>query len=158
MTELGKLLDKDALEHDAGPRARAKIEVPERWAKEGALVAITLPKVLTCARCDGGGCDGCGRSGALRAPGNERARVVRVRLPGPLGDGVALRLAEPFGRASRIAQLWIEVRPAKEASPSVKWLNAPQEKRPILRTMVLAMSLLVALIAAVLALITWAKR
>jgi hypothetical protein len=158
LSELGKLLDKDALEQDSGPRARAKIEVPERWAKEGARIAITLPKVLTCARCDGGGCDGCGRSGALRAPGNERSRVVRVRLPGPLGDGVAMRIADPFGRASRISQLWIEVRPAKEASPWVKWLDAPSVKRPILQTMVLALSLLVALIAGVLALMTWARR
>lgn len=158
MTQLGKLLDKDALDTDGGTRARAKIEVPIAWAAESALIEVLLPRTLPCARCDGGGCDGCGRSGALRGPAAEGARAVRVRLPRSLGDGVAMRIADPFGRASTIAQLWIEVRPARAPSHSVRRLSAPPpERRRILPRMVLALTILVALLGAVLALLTWAR-
>jgi hypothetical protein len=158
VSALGRVLDKDALDGDGGARARAKIEVPVAWAAEAALVEVRLPRALACARCDGGGCDGCGRSGALRGPAAEDARAVRVRLPKALGDGVAMRIAEPFGRASSITQLWIEVRPARAPSASVRRISAAApEPRRILPRMVMAMSLLVALIGGVLALLTWAR-
>ena len=157
MSALGRVLDKGALDGDDGARARAKIEVPAAWAAESALVEVRLPRTLPCARCDGGGCDGCGRSGALRGPADDGSRAVRVRLPKAIGDGVAMRIAEPFGRASSIAQLWIEVRPARAPSASVRRVATAPERRRILPRMVLAMSVLVALVAGVLALITWAR-
>jgi hypothetical protein len=81
-----------------------------------------------------------------------------VRLPVALGDGVALRIAEPFGRGGAITQLWIEVRPAAAASASVRRLSDPARERPrILQRMVLGLSLVVLLLGAVLALLTWAR-
>lgn len=157
MSALGRVLDREALDGDEGARARAKIEVPAAWAAESALVEVRLPRTLACARCDGGGCDGCGRSGALRGPADDGSRAVRVRLPKSLGDGVAMRIAEPFGQGSSIAQLWIEVRPAPAPSSSVRRIAAAPEPRRILPRMVLAMSLLVALLGGVLALLTWAR-
>jgi len=159
VSQLGKLLDREALEADGGPRARAKITVPAAWADGASLIEIALPRALECARCDGGGCDGCGRSGALRGPANDDARVVRVRLPKGLGDGVALRLAEPFGRASRIAQLWLEVRPGEAPARSVRRLSqGAGERRRVLPRMVVAMTVLVAVLGGALALLTWAQR
>ncbi|MEZ4294610.1 MAG: hypothetical protein R3B70_06515 [Polyangiaceae bacterium] len=158
MTELGRLVDKAALDADDGPRARAKVTVPASWGSEGALIEVTLPRTLECARCDGGGCDACGRSGALRGPGAERARVVRVRLPKAMGDGVAMRLGKPFGKASKIAQLWLEVRPGKAASASVRKLSrVPRVRRRILPRLVLALTVAVVIIGAALAVITWLR-
>lgn len=159
MSELGKLLDKDALDNDGGGRARASISVPPSWCDDSALIEVTLPRTLPCARCGGGGCDGCGRSGALRGPKHEHARRVRVRLPQNLGDGVAMRLADPFGRAGAIAQLWIEVRPADEPSPTVRRLSPQKrERRRILPRMVAGLGLVVALLVAVLVAMTLARR
>lgn len=159
MSELGKLLDKEALESCEGARARAKISVPPAWCDESALVEVALPRTLMCARCDGGGCDGCNRSGALRGPSDDAARRVRVRLPQNLGDGVAMRLADPFGKSGAIAQIWIEVRPAAEPSSIVRRIGAPKpERRRILPRMVAALGILAALLVAVLTLMTLARR
>ncbi len=159
MSELGKLLDKEALDNDGGGRARASISVPPRWCDDSALVEVTLPRTLVCARCEGGGCDACGRSGALRGPKHERARRVRVRLPQNLGDGVAMRIADPFGRGAPITQLWIEVRPADSPSPTVRRLTPEKrERRRILPRMVAGLGLVVALLAAVLVAMTLARR
>jgi hypothetical protein len=159
VSALGKLLDRDALDAEPGPRARAKITIPAGWADGASLVEVTLPRALECARCDGGGCDGCERSGALRGPAGDADRVVRVRLPKGLGEGVAMRLAEPFGKASPIAQLWLEVRPGDPATRTARRLpGGARERRRILPRMVLAMTLLVAILGGALALITWAQR
>lgn len=125
MTHLARLLDPGALDADEGPHARARITVPVSWA--AALVEVALPRVMECARCDGGGCDGCARSGALRGPEGEAARVVRVRLPDGLGEGVMLRLSHPFGRLSVITQLRLEVRPGEAAPGSVRRLPTPAD-------------------------------
>jgi hypothetical protein len=159
LTELGRLLDKVALENDGRPRAKTAIHVPAAWARETALVEVALPRTLACARCGGGGCDGCGRSGALHGPASAAARRVRVRLPEALGDGVAMRIADPFGRASPIVQLWIEVRPASAPSASVRRISGkPQERRRILPRMVLGLLLVVTLLAGVLVLLTWLRK
>ena len=68
-----------------------------------------------------------------------------------------MRLADPFGRAAPIAQVWIEVRPAAEPSAIVRRIGGPKPpKVRILPRMVAALFLLVTLLAVVLALLTWA--
>ena len=82
-SSLGRVVDPGALDLSAGPRARLSVEVPEAWLAEGADVAVTAPARLVCARCDGGGCDGCARSGALRSPEGARLRAsFPPRAPG----------------------------------------------------------------------------
>jgi hypothetical protein len=158
VSQLGKLLDPEALDADVGPRARVKITVPAGWADGASLVEVALPRALECARCEGGGCDGCGRSGALRGPASEAERIVRVQLPRGLGEGVALRLAQPFGRSSPIAQLWLEVRPGVAAASSVRRIpRAGPERRPVMPRMVLATAVLAAIVGGALALLTWAR-
>ena len=62
------------LRRPPGPPPRRR---PRRLARRGRRPRITAPARLACARCDGGGCDACARSGALRSPADAGDRVVR---------------------------------------------------------------------------------
>ena len=110
---LGQVVDPEALDRSTGPRGRVKIEVPPGVMASGGEVLVPIAARVACARCDGGGCDGCGRSGALRAPEDAEARVVRITLPEGGGAGV-LRLVHPFGDDAAIEQLWVEITEAAE--------------------------------------------
>jgi len=71
------------------------IEVPAAWFEVGATLQISLPRLLSCARCDGGGCDVCGRRGAFDQTtgiANEVAVVLPVQ---PRGSSTAVRLRLP---------------------------------------------------------------
>lgn len=114
-TALGRVLDPGALDADEGPRGRLSIELPVAWLEGGVEVDVEVPLRLTCARCDGGGCDGCGKSGALRLA-DLPSRTVRVALPRGAGEGVALRLARPLGDEAGLDQLLLEIRPGPVAS------------------------------------------
>jgi hypothetical protein len=78
------------------------LRVKQKWLEEGAAIQFQVPRNLTCAACDGGGCDTCGRSGAisLRARG-EPGEVLTVTLPrcdASSGNaGVVLRIPEQGG-------------------------------------------------------------
>ncbi len=92
---LGKITAPER-EGPSGPDVMHRIEVPEAWFEEGAHLEIELPQRLVCARCEGGGCDACGRAGAitLYSP-DEEPLVVRVGLPkAPPGGAVVLRIPE----------------------------------------------------------------
>src|SRR3954470_9555242 len=100
---LGRVLDPRALDEGTGPRGRVQITVPAAWLAAGCRIEILVPRRVPCARCDGGGCDACGKSGVLRAPDDEAERRLEITLPGTQNEAVALRLADPFG-AGRIDQ------------------------------------------------------
>src|SRR6185295_11928044 len=57
------------------------IEVPQDWFLVGATLQIALPRLLSCARCDGGGCDACERRGAFEQQAAGIASEVAVVLP-----------------------------------------------------------------------------
>ena len=120
---LGRLLDPRALDEGTGPRGRVQITVPAAWLTEGCRIEILAPRRLSCARCDAGGCDACGKSGVLRAPDAEASRRLEITLPGTPGVAVALRLADPFGPGV-VDQLIVEIR-AGEASLGVTRLPEP---------------------------------
>lgn len=120
---LGRVLDPRALDEGTGARGRVQIEVPAAWLAEGCRLEILAPRRLPCARCDGGGCDACGKSGVLRAPDAEADRRLEITLPGTPGEAVALRLADPFG-SGLVEQLIVEIR-AGAASSGVTRLAAP---------------------------------
>jgi hypothetical protein len=78
-----------------GPDVLHNVEVPIEWLEEGASVSIVLPRLLNCARCEGGGCDVCGRKGAFeqaaegpvivslpRQQAGAAPSALRLRLPG----------------------------------------------------------------------------
>src|SRR6185295_10212812 len=69
------------LDEPRGPDVACSIEVPENWFWVGATLQIALPRLLSCARCDGGGCDACERRGAFEQAAAGTAREVAVVLP-----------------------------------------------------------------------------
>ena len=72
------------------------IEVPAAWFEVGATLQISLPRLLSCARCDGGGCDACGRRGAFEQHSSGIANEVAIVLPiQPAGSSTAVRLRLP---------------------------------------------------------------
>jgi hypothetical protein len=123
-SSLGRVLDPGALDASTGPRARLAVEVPAAWLAEGAELLVTAPARLPCARCDGGGCDACARSGALRAPESPDARVVRASIP-PTPRPVALRIPHPFGPDHAIEQLLLELRAGAAPSACVTRVPPP---------------------------------
>jgi hypothetical protein len=58
------------------------VRVARSWLEAGDTVELTLPRNLHCAECDGGGCDRCGRAGAVSLWSREEpAAVLEVTLP-----------------------------------------------------------------------------
>ncbi len=118
-SSLGRVLDPSALDACAGARARLRVEVPASWLAEGAVLRVTAPARLACARCDGGGCDACARSGALRAPTVAAERTLFASLsPGHEG-ALTLRIPRPFGPDHDIQQLLLDVSVAEASSSCV---------------------------------------
>lgn len=72
-----------------------------QWLAEGAAIEFELPRNLSCAACDGGGCDACGRSGAVTLRGRgEPAEVVQLTLPSSTSEpssSLVLRIPEHGG-------------------------------------------------------------
>lgn len=126
MNRLAKVLDTEELA-SARVVAKLRVEVAVAWA--GREVSVTVPRRLVCSSCDGGGCDACGRSGALRLPESDGPRTILVVLPPSLGEGVALRLARPFEDAE-IDVLLLEVVPAERSSPSCQLVPREEAHRP----------------------------
>ena len=57
------------------------------WIDRGATIEFEVPRNLTCAECDGGGCDLCARSGALTVrERTDPGEVVKVTLPQPSAE------------------------------------------------------------------------
>lgn len=126
---LSRVLDPSALDACDKPRGRLVIEVPRGWA--GAVIEVVIPARVACARCDGGGCDGCGRRGGHRVPGEHATRLVRVRLPAAIEGGVVLRILRPFGEdGAGIAQLLLEARAGDAASVGVTWCEPAAPEAP----------------------------
>lgn len=120
MSELARILDPDELDRAEGPRGRMTIEVPSAWLIEGATLEVTAPTRLACARCEGGGCDSCGRSGAIRPNVADDARTFRLALPSNAAERVLVRLVRPLGAEAGLEQLTVEVRSSSEATPGCR--------------------------------------
>jgi hypothetical protein len=94
--------------------------------KQGALVALDLPRHLVCAACDGGGCDTCDRSGGvtLRERGAP-ADVLELALPrGHHHEAFVIRLPErgglaPEGSGLPRGHLLLRVEPSAETDATV---------------------------------------
>jgi hypothetical protein len=118
VSELARLLDPSDLDRAEGPRGRITVAVPAIWLAAGATVELSVPSRLVCAGCEGGGCDACGRSGAIRLRLEEEAeRTFRFALPRTESERLLVRLVRPLGDDAGLEQLSVEVRAAPEASP-----------------------------------------
>jgi hypothetical protein len=116
--ELARVTDVAALDAQRGPVARLIISVPAPWTTQATRLVVDAPAVLPCERCQGGGCDSCGRSGAHRAPADPAEREVHLTLPTGIEGGTLVRVPRPF-EASAIQQLIVEVRVAAAPSEGV---------------------------------------
>src|SRR5688572_32745298 len=80
------------LDEPRGPDVLHGVEVPMEWLEQGASVSIVLPRLLSCARCEGGGCDVCARKGAFEISTEAPIVVSLPRQPGAAPSAVRLRL------------------------------------------------------------------
>jgi hypothetical protein len=153
--QLARVTDPKALDSADGQRAKLAIKVPPNWLEEGASLEVTTPKLLSCHRCDGGGCDSCERSGALSAPRKAELRRIKLAIPPrALNKGaLQIRLVDPFDD-SDIHQLFVQVRTAAEPSRGVKRIEegALAETSELLNTQQLLLR--VAIIIAVVVVLT----
>ncbi len=117
---LARVTDVDALDAHQGTCARLKITVPADWAR--ATVELSVPRLLSCDRCGGGGCDRCARSGALSAPNDAHQRRLRLTLPAQVDRTSLIRLPVPF-EDPHIEQLIVEVHIGPEPSDGVRRLR-----------------------------------
>lgn len=88
---------------DRGPDVKHRVQVLTAWVEREATVELELPRHLACARCDGGGCDACGGSGAITLRGRkDPAELITVTLPRAASDGrgTVVRIPELGGPAS----------------------------------------------------------
>jgi len=121
---LGKVTgDLDAAR---GPDVELLITVERAWF--GGKVSVSLPRNLNCAACSGGGCDRCGRAGALSLwARGEPAREVQLVLPElpSLDQDVCLRVPgegateEGEGAALGPGHLLLRVRPGSSTDQGV---------------------------------------
>src|SRR5687768_2457120 len=93
-----------AVEGPRGPDVLHRVRVRRDWLTVGEVVELELPRNLACAGCGGGGCDTCGRSGAITLrKRSEPAEVVEITLPArrsdelPESHGLTLRIPEQGG-------------------------------------------------------------
>ncbi len=149
--ELARVANPEALAKE--PDARICVQIARAWVSADAPLdlVITAPRRLSCARCEGGGCDACARSGVLRAPEDEAARKVSARIPAATLQDLALRIPHPFGMEHAIQQVIVEIRFAEEASPNVARVQARPRSKRLPLAFILVLLALAALLAAVLA-------
>ena len=119
-----------------------RVKVRREWLVVGEVVEVELPRNLACAGCGGGGCDACGRSGAITLrQRDEPAEVVEVTLPARPGDdlpdsrGITLRIPElgglpPLDSELPRGVLLLTVIPSPEPDPNIKLLRGVPSKRP----------------------------
>jgi hypothetical protein len=119
-----------------------RVKVLRDWLSRGEVIELELPRNLACAACGGGGCDRCGRSGAITLrKRDEPAEVVEVTLPVRSNDdlpdsrGITLRIPEQGGLPEHGSDLprgllLLTVVPSPEPDPTIKLLHGIPSKRP----------------------------
>ena len=113
---LGTVVDRDAVGRAEGAHVSVSIVVPPSWAERGATVTVVAKERVVCARCDGGGCDGCEKSGAVRRPREAEARTFSLVLPVNMVAPSAVRVPWPFGERSPVGLAVCVVRLGEAAS------------------------------------------
>jgi hypothetical protein len=131
-----------AIEGPRGPDVLHRAKVRREWLLAGEVVELELPRNVTCAACGGGGCDTCGRSGAITLRSrDEPAEVVEVTLPRRSADevpdsrGITLRIPEQGGLPEQGSELprgvlLLTVVPSDVADASVRLLRGLPSKKP----------------------------
>jgi hypothetical protein len=142
---LARVADPAALDRATGPQAKLELQVPASWIVDGCALEVAVPKLINCARCDGGGCDSCGRRGALRAPAEQQRRTIQVSLPGDHTTAVQLRLVDPFVD-SEIEQLLVCLHPGSPTTAGVRRIERDRQLAPTSRASWIRPALMVAVV------------
>jgi hypothetical protein len=122
-----------AIDGPRGPDVRHRVKVRREWLVVGEVIELELPRNVTCATCGGGGCDACGRSGAITLRSrSEPAEVVEVT---PDSRGITLRIPEQGGLPAEGSDLprgvlLLTVIPSDAADASVRRLSGQPSKKP----------------------------
>ncbi len=127
------------LDHPRGPDVVHRIRVPQAWLESGEVVEFELPRNLSCAACDGGGCDSCERSGAITLRDrHELPELLQVTLPARKSEangearGVVIRIPEQGGLPPEHGEvlprgfLLLRVELAETADPGVTRVPEPE--------------------------------
>lgn len=142
MSEVLARVKSRAVEGPRGPDVLHRVKVRRDWLLKGELVELELPRNLACASCGGGGCDACGRSGAITLrQRDEPPEVVEITLPvrpadeEPDSRGITLRIPEQGGLPERGSDLprgvlLLTLVPSSEADANVRLLRVPS-RRPV---------------------------
>lgn len=123
---LARVLDPADLDGLRGPDGALVVTVPAAWLDEGARIRVRVPRLVTCAACDGGGCGRCGLSGALttreRGAAEQQAELTLPRGT-PNEGGACLRLPRLGGESEEEevprGHLLLVVRPGASADVGV---------------------------------------
>ena len=133
---LGRVTTR-TLDVPRGPDVVHRIRVPRAWLEAGEVVEFELPRNLSCAACDGGGCDICERSGAVTLRGrHELAELLSVTLPARKTEeasearGIVIRIPEQGGLPAQGLSLprgllLLRVELAEIADPGVSLVHPP---------------------------------
>jgi hypothetical protein len=150
METLARVVDKDAIEGATGPAACTSVRVPREWLARGDVIELVVPTRLACARCEGGGCDQCNRSGGVRIEGDEAARRIRVGLP-KRGEGGAfsIRLLQPLGDGAMLDVLVVEILAADAPSENCARVQTKEVRARSLRPVVMIGVIVLAALAAI---------
>lgn len=104
MSEVLARVTTRTLDTPRGPDVVHRIRVPREWLESGEVIEFEVPRNLSCAACDGGGCDLCDRSGAITLRGRkELPEILSVTLPALKAEanvearGVVIRIPEQGG-------------------------------------------------------------
>ena len=147
---LGQVLGKLAvrsLSDPRGPDVVHTIAVPGDWLERGETIELELPRNLTCANCEGGGCDACDRAGAVTLRSRvEPIELVQVSLPErcrelDVGDGktIVLRIPEHGGFSVNegvprgLLMLRVTTASEPDAGVTLHRASAPLEAEPARR-------------------------
>ena len=141
-TPLGSVLERDEL--TTGPHGRLTVDVLDAWLPPGTVLEVVVPGRLACARCEGGGCDACGKSGAIRLAGDEQERSLRITLS---ESARRVRLVRPLGEDAGLDQLVVELRPAAVPSDFCRRAQGESGRRAII-PLLFVLGLVSAVIAA----------
>ncbi len=141
MSEVLARVTTRTLDVPRGPDVVHRIRVPRAWLESGEVVELELPRNLSCAACNGGGCDQCERSGAITLRGREELpEILHVTLPARQPEldggtrGVVIRIPEQGGLPPANDELLprglllLRVEPAEVADPGVSRIVPPAAK------------------------------
>ena len=93
MNQLGRVTED--LAEDRAPDVRLTVAVPLQWLQQGSSIEVTIPRLVSCEACGGGGCDACDRRGALVTRERHAAEETTViHLPIESAPGTSVRLVQ----------------------------------------------------------------